>query len=86
MHQYTSIRVKLETKRLLDRVRAVLEARLGRRLDYDSLIRLLAEERLGREERRPELLLELFKRPVAGHDTDEALRLLRGERARDERL
>ncbi len=83
--EYTSIRVRVETKRLLDRLRAAMEARLGRRLDYDSLLRMLAEEGL-RREKRPELLLELFRRPVGGHDTAEALRLLREERARDERL
>ncbi|WP_048191377.1 hypothetical protein [Pyrolobus fumarii] len=82
--RYTTIRVSIETKRLLERLLAEMEARLGRRLDYDELLRMLAYERL--RERRPWLLEELFRRPVEEHDTLLAARLLREERLKDERL
>ena len=82
--RYTSIRVSVETKKLLERLLVAMEARLGRRLDYDELLRMLAAEKL--RERRPELLLALFEKPVEGYDTAAAAELLRRERGRDDRL
>ena len=81
MPEYTTIRVTRETKRLLERVLVEVEARLGRRLDYDELLRMLA----ARARLRPGLLLWLLENPVEGHDTEEALHVLREERKRDER-
>ena len=57
-----------------------MEAGLGRRLDYDDLLRILAQ----RVRLRPQLLLWLFEDPVKGHDADGARRPLRAERRRDE--
>ena len=58
------------------------EARLGRRLDYDELIHILAT----RAWSKPQLLKLLLENPVEGHDTDTAQRLLRSERRRDTRF
>lgn len=80
--EYTSIRVRRETKRLLEKTLIDLEARLGRRLDYDDVIRILAQRARG----KPELLMLLTQNPVEEHDTDKAQRLLRRERERDTRL
>ncbi len=80
--EYTSIRVRRETKRLLEKTLIDLEARLGRRLDYDDVIRILALRPRG----KPELLMLLTQNPVEEHDTDKAQRLLRRERERDTRL
>ena len=82
--RYTSIRVSTETKKLLERLLIAMEARLGRRLDYDELLRLLALEKL--RGRKPGLLLALFERPVEGHDTGAAAELLRRERRLDTRF
>ena len=81
MTRYTSIKVTRETKRLLEEALVEMEARLGRRLDYDELLRLLA----GRARARPWLLRWLIENPVEGHSTGEAQELLRRERARDTR-
>lgn len=82
MPEYTTIRVRKETKRLLEKVLIDLESRLGRRLDYDELLRILARS----AQTKPWLLRLLVERPVEGHDTDEAQRLLRSERRRDTRF
>lgn len=82
--RYTTIRVSIETKKLLEKLLVTMEARLGRRLDYDELLRMLASEKL--KGGNPELLLTLFERPVTSHDTLAAARLLREERRRDDRL
>ncbi len=82
--RYTSIRVSIETKRLLEKLLIAMEARLGRRLDYDELLRMLAEEKL--RGRKPGLLLALFEKPVESHDTVAAAELLREERRRDDRF
>jgi len=82
MPEYTTIRVRKETKRLLEKVLIDLESRLGRRLDYDELLRILARS----AQAKPWLLRLLVERPVEGHDTDEAQRLLRSERRRDTRF
>ncbi len=80
---YTTIRVRRETKELLERALIALESRLGRRLDYDTLLRILARRVL---RGRPWLLEWLVNNPVEGHDTDRAQELLRAERRRDERF
>ena len=80
--EYTSIRVRRETKRILEKTLIDLEARLGRRLDYDDVIRILAQRARG----KPELLMLLTQNPIEEHDTDKAQRLLRRERERDARL
>ena len=82
MPEYTSIRVRKETKRLLEKVLIDLESRLGRRIDYDELLRILARD----AQAKPWLLRLLVERPVEGHDMDEAQRLLRSERKRDTRF
>lgn len=82
MPEYTSIRVRKETKKLLERVLIDLESRLGRRLDYDELLRILARG----AEAKPWLLRWLIENPVERHDTDRAQRLLRSERRRDTRF
>jgi len=80
--EYTSIRVRKETKKLLERALIDLEARLGRRLDYDELLRILARG----VRMRPQLLKLLIVNPVEGHNMDRAQRLLRSERRRDTRF
>ena len=82
MPEYTSIRVRKETKKLLERALIDLEARLGRRLDYDELLRILARG----VRARPQLLKLLIVNPVEGHNMDRAQRLLRSERRRDTRF
>ena len=82
MPEYTSIRVRKETKKLLERALIDLEARLGRRLDYDELLRILARG----VRMRPQLLKLLIVNPVEGHNMDRAQRLLRSERRRDTRF
>jgi len=80
--EYTSIRVRKDTKRLLEKVLIDYESKLKRRLDYDELLRILAHETRA----RPWLLRLLVENPVKGHSTDEAQRLLRSERKRDTRF
>ncbi|HID41233.1 MAG TPA: hypothetical protein EYP33_03650 [Pyrodictium sp.] len=82
MPGYTSIRVRRETKQLLEKALIDLEARLGRRLDYDELLRLLAT----RARAKPWLLRWLVENPVKEHDTRRAQELLRSERRRDTRF
>ncbi|MCE4613852.1 MAG: hypothetical protein F7C07_08525 [Desulfurococcales archaeon] len=82
MPEYTSIRVKKDTKKLLEKTLIDFEARLGRRLDYDELLRILVRK----AQARPWLLAWLIENPVEGHDTDKAQQLLRSERRRDTRF
>ena len=82
MSEYTSIRVRKDTKKLLEKTLIDFEARLGRRLDYDELIRILAIQ----AQSKPQLLKLLVENPVEGYSTDEAQRLLRSERRRDTRF
>ena len=82
MPEYTSIRVKKDTKKLLEKILIDFEARLGRRLDYDELLRILVRK----AQARPWLLAWLIENPVEGHDTDKAQQLLRSERRRDTRF
>ena len=82
MPEYTSIRVRKDTKKLLERTLIDLEAKLGKRLDYDELLRILARG----VHARPQLLKLLILNPVEEHDMDEAQRLLRSERRRDTRF
>ncbi len=82
MPEYVAIRVRRETARLLERKLRELEDQLGRRLDYDELLRILVR----RSTARPELLRALVENPVPGYRSDEAQELLRRERARDTRF
>ncbi len=82
MPEYTSIRVRKDTKKLLERTLIDLEARLGKRLDYDELLRILARG----VRARPQLLKLLIINPAEEHDMDKAQRLLRSERRRDTRF
>ncbi|MEB3859754.1 MAG: hypothetical protein LRS43_00930 [Desulfurococcales archaeon] len=79
---YTSIRVRRDTKRLLEKTLIEFEAMLGRRLDYDELLRLLVE----RARVKPWLLRRLLESPVEEHDTRRAQEMLRAERRRDTRF
>lgn len=81
--EYTSIRVRRATKELLDKLLIKLESKLGRRLNYDEVIRIIALQSLGK---RSEYLLRLFENPVEGYDSLEAWRLLVEERRRDDRF
>jgi len=65
MPEYTSIRVRKETKKLLEGAHFELESRLGRRLDYDELLRILARGVYA----KPELLRRLLATPVEEHDS-----------------
>ncbi len=80
--EYTTIRVKKKTKELLEKTLVSMESRLGRRLDYDTLLRLLAKKTL---RGKPWLLEWLLNNPVSHHDTAKAQEILRLERRRDER-
>ena len=82
MTKYTTIKVRKETKELLERTLIDFEAKLGKRLDYDELIRLLVIRAKG----RPQMLKLLIERPVEEHNTERAQRLLREERRRDTRF
>ncbi len=82
LSEYTSIRIRKETKKLLEKTLIEFEARLGRRLDYDELIRILAIQ----TQANPQLLRVLIQNPVKSHDTDKAQRLLRRERMGDTRF
>ena len=82
MPEYTSIRVRKDTKKLLERTLIEFESRLGRRLDYDELLRILARG----VHAKPQLLRQLLTNPVEEHDTAKAQQLLRSERRRDTRF
>jgi hypothetical protein len=60
-----------------------MENVLGRRIDYDELLRIMVDKLIGR---RSELLLWLVGDPVECYDRTLALRILEEERARDERF
>jgi hypothetical protein len=68
---------------LLEKALIYMESMLGRRIDYDELLRIMVDKLLGR---RPELLLWLVENPVKDYDRTLALRILGEERARDERF
>ncbi|MCE4599761.1 MAG: hypothetical protein F7C81_06150 [Desulfurococcales archaeon] len=81
LSEYTSIRVRKDTKKLLEKTLIDFEVRLGRRLDYDELLRILVR----RVQSKPQLLRQLIESPVEGYDTDKAQQLLRSGR-RDTRF
>ncbi len=81
--EYTTIKVRRDTKELLEKTLIAMESRLGRRLDYDTLLRILAKNVL---QSKPWLLEWLIENPVKEHDTDRAQEMLRAERRRDERF
>lgn len=83
--KYTSIRVKRETKELLEKLLVKMEYELGRRLDYDELLKIIATRILSGH-KRPEFLAKLAENPIADHDTALAMRILREERRRDDRF
>ncbi len=74
--------MRRNTKELLEKALIELEAELGRRLDYDELIQILAL----RAQANPQLLKLLIENPVKEHDTEKAQELLRRERRRDSRF
>ncbi len=79
----TTIRVSKRTKDLLTKVLIKLENELGRRLDYDEVIRILVE-RSGI--RNPELLLRLKEMSVSREIVEEAHKLLEEETRFEERV
>ena len=82
MSEYETIKIKKETKLLLDKVLVEYESELGRKIGLDELIlRLIIEANA-----KPELLRYLIENPVKEHNTEEALKILREERKRDERF
>ena len=82
MPEYTSIRIRKDTKKLLEKILIDFETQLERRLDYDELIRILALQ----AQTKPRLLKLLLQNPVREHDTERAQHLLRSERRRDTRF
>jgi len=72
----TTIRISEKTKNILTKVLIRLESELGRRLDYDEVIRILIE-RSGF--RKPELLLRLKEMRVPREVVVEARRILEEE-------
>ena len=79
----TTIRVSKKTKELLTKTMIKLENELGRRLDYDDVIRILIERS---KTRRPELLLKLKEMSVPSEVAEKARELLRKERRAGEKL
>ncbi len=77
----TTIRVSRKTKELLTRVMLKLEGELGRRLDYDDVIRILIE-RSG--ELKPMLLQKLKEMSIPEELVSRAREMLREERRREE--
>ena len=82
MPEYTSIRVRKDTKELLEKALIELETRLRRRLDYDELLRILTRN----AQAKPGLLRLLLEKSVKGYETDKAEQLLRSERKRGTRF
>ena len=78
----TTIRISKRTKELLTKVLIELENELGRRLDYDDVIKILIERS---KARRPKLLLKLKEMSVSEEIVGEARRLLGEERGIEER-
>ena len=79
----TTIRVSRRTKDLLTRVLIELENDLGRRLDYDDVIRILIEKS---KVKKPELLLKLNEMSVSEEIAREARKLLEEEKRSEERF
>jgi len=82
--EYSTIRVRKETKKLLERALVRMEAKLGRRLTMDELLRILVTELPKRN------LNELLRNPVS-HDRrermlDDLRKLRREEKERMKRL
>ncbi len=73
----TTIRVSRRTKDLLTRVLIELENELGRRLDYDDVIRILIEKS---KVKKPELLLKLKEMGISEEIAREARKLLEKEK------
>jgi hypothetical protein len=78
----TTIRVSKKTKDLLTKVMIRLENELGKRLDYDEVIRILIERSMVR---RPELLLRLKSMSVSEEISEKAHKLLSEERGIEEK-
>jgi len=72
----TTIRVSERTKKMLTKVLISLESELGRRLDFDEVIRILIE-RSGF--RKPELLLRLKEMSVPREVAEKAHEILERE-------
>lgn len=79
----TTIRVSEKTKNMLTKVLIRLENELGKRLDYDDVIRILIE-RSGF--RKPELLLRLKEMSVPEEVVEKAHKLLEEESRLEEEV
>lgn len=73
----TTIRISKETKKLLTDVMIKLEAELGKRLDYDDVIRILINRC---RTKNPHLLMQLISMEVSREVVEKAHKLLREER------
>ncbi len=72
----TTIRVSKKTKDLLTKILIKLESELGRRLDYDDVIRILIERSRAR---KPELLRTLKEMSVSTEIAERSHRMLEEE-------
>ncbi len=77
----TTIRVSRETKKELDKVLAILEKELEKRLDYDEVIRILI--RRSRILKKPELLAQFLVVETDEEESKIIQDMLRRERRRD---
>ncbi len=76
----TTIRISRETKKLLTDIMIRLEAELGKRLDYDEVIRILINRYRAK---KPHLLMQLINMEVDREIVEKAHKLLREERVRE---
>jgi hypothetical protein len=82
---YTSIRVSRESKDLLEKALLKLESKLGRGLDYNEFLRILARSVLS--EGRKLWLLKALREPPARYHPAKAAEILASlRRGEDERL
>jgi len=79
----TTIRISKETKKLLTNIMIKLEAELGKRLDYDDVIRILINRC---RTKNPHLLMRLINMEVSGEIVEKAHKLLREERISERRI
>ncbi len=79
----TTIRISKETKKLLTNIMIKLEAELGKRLDYDNVIRILINRY---RTKNPHLLMRLINMEVNGKIVEKVHKLLREERISERRI
>jgi len=82
---YTTIRLRKETKKRLEKILIEYEVKLKRRLDYDELIQILLDKLEGKD-KRPELLLELKEMKVSSQLVSKAHEVLANERRLEEEI